>query len=671
MTTSLSKIDTYVEEHAIEQAESKIETPPSKWPRPVFVHVPLQRMIARPDLFSATLPDVDPSHVDDLVARIERKDSIDPPLIVKIGGQWVCVDGHHRIAAYRRIEPRQNIKCEWFDGTVREAADERLRHLRRNEANRLTIQQELSTTGPMDKIAVGGVRHDLLKAVRHPLLSIVRALSMQHGSNAPSSLDKVDELPEERVRHETDKADAQTQDCSAPSGSEIADELRYAPLANLRGRCESDEAKALVHHLAERYPRGTGKTKSAKAYRQVKTRIGFELAIAAFLGELLAAHGDEWRGGWIRCSLDKDAFKGREVTYRQFANVREAWVAAGLVNEVKGFPGWFEFGNPGPARGKMTRYKATPKLLAICAEYGITPDNVSNHFWIEFVLPSELVQLTSPSRQTPTNRRTIRLREEVAELNEFINQQVITPSTIRHIGWVRKFHMADRPGFKWNRGGRLYSQPPVGSANYQNRPESERLKIEINNEPVAEIDIGSSYLTIFYGWHDIQLDIKEDAYRGVLGPGELDREVAKFWVNASFGNSSLLSRWTKELVQEFEKKLAKKGLCSHGFDRTTYPMKVICEKVLKRHPLLERWGGEIRGRVRDWGDLMFAESEAVIRTMLTLKREHRVPSLPVYDAIIVPVSKRELAEKVLAEQFRVETGVLPRLDVNTWGFWDF
>src|ERR1700694_5973428 len=82
-----------------------------------------------------------------------------------------------------------------------------------------------------------------------------------------------------------------------------------------------------------------GKNNSTKVYRQVKKRAGFETAIAAFLAELLAAYGDEWRGGWIRCSLDKDERKGHPVTWPQFRNVREAWVAAQLVDTVKGSPG--------------------------------------------------------------------------------------------------------------------------------------------------------------------------------------------------------------------------------------------------------------------------------------------------------------------------------------------
>ena len=91
--------------------------------------------------------------------------------------------------------------------------------------------------------------------------------------------------------------------------------------------------------------------------------------------------------------------------------------------------------------------------------------------------------------------------------------------------------------------------------------------------------------------------------------------------------------------------MERKDLTSFNFDPKAYPMKVVREKVLQRHPLLERWGGKIRGRVRDWSDLMFAESDAVIRTMLVLKRQYGVPSLPVYDSIIVPMDKVQVAEE--------------------------
>jgi hypothetical protein len=103
--------------------------------------------------------------------------------------------------------------------------------------------------------------------------------------------------------------------------------------------------------------------------------------------------------------------------------------------------------------------------------------------------------------------------------------------------------------------------------------------------------------------------------------------------------------------QGLQDKLVKKGMAASAFDPKRYPMKMIKERALQRHPLLERWGDNIRGRVRDYGDLMFTESEVVIGTMLVLKREHGVPSMPVHDSLIVPLTKRKLAEQLLKDQF--------------------
>jgi hypothetical protein len=114
------------------------------------------------------------------------------------------------------------------------------------------------------------------------------------------------------------------------------------------------------------------------------------------------------------------------------------------------------------------------------------------------------------------------------------------------------------------------------------------------------------------------------------------------------------------LVEELQDKLTKKGLS--GFDKELYPMRTIREKVLERHPLLTRWGGEIRGRVRGYGDLMYIESEAIIGAMLVLMRDHQVPSLPVHDSLIVPSSKFSVAKGALVDHFRKQTGVVPRLD---------
>src|SRR5262249_36616577 len=52
---------------------------------------------------------------------IEINDEVDPILVIKLKGVgFVCVDGHHSIAAYK-AKGKKTITCEWFPGSVREA----------------------------------------------------------------------------------------------------------------------------------------------------------------------------------------------------------------------------------------------------------------------------------------------------------------------------------------------------------------------------------------------------------------------------------------------------------------------------------------------------------------------------------------------------------------------
>ncbi|MCK1266878.1 hypothetical protein IVB44_01505 [Bradyrhizobium sp. 49] len=438
--------------------------------------------------------------------------------------------------------------------------------------------------------------------------------------------------------------------------------LDNAPLATLRATPGTREAFMLMGDLAERYPRP--QAAKGKAYARRKTLVDYANAVGAFIADLLAAVERDRSEGWLMCSHNKGDYSGQYVTWRMFDGVRTVWLEAGLIEHKPGYPGRLAFGNPGPTAGKLTRYRATTKLLEIAAEHGITPANVLENFKFEFVMPSELIRLTQPSMPTPNTPRVAKLRSDVAELNAFFAKQTLTPPTIKHLGWIRMFHGYTK-GYQWNKGGRLYSQPQ-GQA-YQNLPETSsdsgeltRLQMRINGERVVEIDISSSNLTIFYALCDQQLDSTEDAFAGILGPTALDRHVAKFWINASFGNSKLLGKWSNDLVKSLEKQLIKKGLS--GFDQKRYPMKTIKEKVLERHPLLARWGGEISGRQRDYGDLMFVESEVIIGTMLTLMRDYEVPSLPVHDSLIIPASKFKVAKEALIHHFRKQTGAVPRLD---------
>ena len=130
------------------------------------------------------------------------------------------------------------------------------------------------------------------------------------------------------------------------------------------------------------------------------------------------------------------------------------------------------------------------------------------------------------------------------------------------------------------------SQPPA--TNYQQMSKKARLKMTINGEAVAEIDIRASYLTLFYGWHGKQLDLSSDPYR-LPGLGVAGRDVAKLWMVATFGSPKPITKWPTALLKEYEEDHHNK------LDRTRYSVKLVREKALLQHPL--RPVGESREKV--------------------------------------------------------------------------
>jgi len=236
--------------------------------------------------------------------------------------------------------------------------------------------------------------------------------------------------------HAANEIDSREQDVARTVPSELADELRYAPLGNLRGYAVSKQGTALVQHLAHKYPRvAQGSTGTKRTNKPSKLEPNFHRAIGAMLAALLVARADEEAAGWFRMSLDKDNFKRpAPVAYRMFTGVRSSWRDAGLVEEHRGYPGSLAFGNPGPANGMMTRFRATSALLEICERQGVHPEDVTDHFHLEFEMPDEILQLTKPARPTPNTPASLKLRDEVAELNAFFADHSLEGANVQHVG---------------------------------------------------------------------------------------------------------------------------------------------------------------------------------------------------------------------------------------------
>jgi hypothetical protein len=96
--------------------------------------------IFQPREFTFGLRDTDKTHVTALKQEITIHGELHPPLVIKLKRDgWVVVEGHHRIEAYKAAgKGDQEIKCDWFYGTVRDAADA---GLERNNIIKLNVKQ--------------------------------------------------------------------------------------------------------------------------------------------------------------------------------------------------------------------------------------------------------------------------------------------------------------------------------------------------------------------------------------------------------------------------------------------------------------------------------------------------------------------------------------------------
>jgi hypothetical protein len=438
----------------------------------------------------------------------------------------------------------------------------------------------------------------------------------------------------------------------SPSIHRLRDTARYMALDY---RPSSPEAHELSRTVAETVFRaGSGRNRARRGANQQR----FERAAAAFAADLLkAAQGGAH--GWSYRNQAKSSFNGEIVSARAFKQLRDGALAAGLIEKKRGYCDRIDWGEVESRSGLALRLRAKENLLTLAERCGITPANVDQHFQRAepikpLVLKSSSTRLggrkqSGRSMRFDETATTRRLRDEIIELNKFLTTQRIEGGI--HHGYRRIFNQGDRPAYAWNKGGRLYS---IGEENYQTLKKHRRLDMTINGEPVVEIDIRASYLTILHALKNRPFDPSSDPYmipelhREGL-PRHVLREVAKSFVTMTLGNTTFHRRWPSDKVAEFKEIGINLG--------RRFPLKDVQRAVLAHLPIMMDWPNQSITCF----DLMFIESEAVVGTMLELMKDHRVPSLSVHDSIIIPVAALELATTTLKRRYGVVCGVEPYL----------
>jgi hypothetical protein len=136
-----------------------------------------------------------------------------------------------------------------------------------------------------------------------------------------------------------------------------------------------------------------------------------------------------------------------------------------------------------------------------------------------------------------------------------------------------------------------------------------------------------------------------DAYSRISFVQDPDsRKFSKVLVASMIGNGGRKEKYTKQMKEKFWRVV--------GDHKISY----FTSAIYQAYPFLQ---ADI-----DALEVMFQESEIVMRTLERCTMIHGIPVWPLHDAIFVKVSDVEQAKAILSDEFKKAVGFAPRLSVE-------
>lgn len=316
-------------------------------------------------------------------------------------------------------------------------------------------------------------------------------------------------------------------------------------------------------------------------------------AFAAIVADLLERDPDD-KGGWLYRSRSPNHFTGEAVGQRPFIfvfDLMEGMMVEMAMGTRQYVTSEFTGGVRQPAWDRATRFRSTEWLRNWFEEQGITRANWSEHFARTYAPPSRKQcplerrgtkpaygagRRVAPSMTIdPKDPATASLISRMDRINEYLGAQEVKPYS--HIFLRRIFSNGDQIGFAWDCGGRMNA---LGAESFQTAKKAERAKITINGEPVVEIDLRASHLTILVGLGHLPKSILEGDPYSVDG---IPRAVVKQWVTMTISSGKRHIRWPRQAVQDFREK--------QGIDLPSeYPLMALGDAILTKLPILDAEG---------------------------------------------------------------------------------
>ncbi len=418
-----------------------------------------------------------------------------------------------------------------------------------------------------------------------------------------------------------------------PPGNLTRKEFEAAGELPLGLRPVEASAELFVRDLLQRFLRWEAETNRRKRDRPSELLQQLRDCLATVAGGLLRAWGKKESLATFR-SLKTNAFSGEAIGARTFKEVLQGLDALGLLHRQDGH-------RKHPGDSWTNRYWPSIELLRLALGHGLTPGTLKAAFQSEAptkppkvgpLLRLNALKVRGRKGKPPPlpiaadDRKALALELDVADHNALAERIHVTGCLPPRF-WR---------GFKrdWDLHGRWYAFG--GEGNYQQLPEADRLKITIGGEPVAEIDVAASHLTLLHGL--LGLPAPEGDLYEIDG---LPRDVVKAWVNATIGKGSpVLRKWAKKTKESYP-------VCEQ------FSAAEVGERVMARYPFL-RTPCAVLPPQTDGADpklvlhhRMTNIEATILSEVMRQLRQREALTLPMHDGLLVPESAVPLAMEAL------------------------
>jgi hypothetical protein len=295
-------------------------------------------------------------------------------------------------------------------------------------------------------------------------------------------------------------------------------------------------------------------------------------------------------------------------TYRRIVGAADYLAAQGLIHHAKAKPG---------QRGWQSAMKATPELVerTNCIITAGPP--------LVIAKPAEVIILRGKDRMPvdyAETKFTRRAREETELINEFLSQAEVVGCFVAPLRRIFNNN--------FRRGGRLYAAEGA----WQTMTKEERLKIQIANEPVVEVDYSTLHPAILYA--DVGKYVPADAYQVEGWPRKLTKIALNTLINAPNIHSARLAIAHHPAMAD---------VAASGSQEALRAASNLIADIKRVHAPIAHLFHKGKGL-----ELQRRDSDMAVKVTLILSQAG-IAVLPIHDSFLVPASKAHFLQETMLE----------------------